>query len=134
MGESFVEILPVTEVKIKQLYDLFFLAFVESVEFCNYKRSKVKEAAKRNVGELFDGGRGIPQIEHCRVAVLPDKKKTLIGACLISKYKYGFKNEILFVHPNYQKQGIGTVLVSGVLNELNEFGEKFFWSEYHICN
>ncbi|MGI8883533.1 MAG: GNAT family N-acetyltransferase [Pyrinomonadaceae bacterium] len=132
--DNLVEVLPVTEVKIEQLYDLFFLAFVESVEFCDYKRSEIKRAAKKNVNKFFEGERGIPQIELCRVAVLPNKKKTLIGACLISKYKYGFKNEILFVQPSHQKQGIGTALVSGVLNDLDKLGENVFWSEYHICN
>lgn len=58
----------------------------------------------------------------------------MIGACLVTKYKYGFKNEILFVDPDCQRKRIGTSMVSAVLNDLYGKCEKNFWSEHHICN
>ncbi len=132
--ETFVEIYPVSKTNDKELSKLFYASFADSVEFCDYTKTEIKERAKRNIEKFFDGERGIPALELSRIAVLPDEKKSLIGACLISKYKYGFKNEILFVRPKFQNKGIGTALVSGVLNDLSKQGEKKFWSEYHICN
>lgn len=128
-----VEISLLTETTVENLIELFFAAFYDSVEFCDYSQEDVKRAAAKNIKKFFDGKRGIPQLDLCRIALSSNKNK-LIGACLISKYKFGFKNEILFVHPNHQRSGIGTALVSIVLNELMKISEKLFWSEYHICN
>ncbi len=125
---------PISKVTVEELIELFYAAFVDSVEFCDYTKAEVRKCAKSNIREFFDGERGIPQLELCRITVLPDEKNNLVGACLISKYKYGFKNEILFVHPGCQNKGIGTGLVSSVLNDLHQRGEKILWSEYLICN
>jgi RimJ/RimL family protein N-acetyltransferase len=129
-----VEIQPISKVTVEELIELFYAAFVDSVEFCDYTKAEVRKRARSNIREFFAGERGIPQLELSQTVVLPGEKNNLIGACLISKYKYGFKNEILFVHPDCQNKGIGTGLVSSVLNDLHQRGEKVFWSEYHICN
>ncbi|MBC7797917.1 MAG: GNAT family N-acetyltransferase, partial [Pyrinomonadaceae bacterium] len=83
---------------------------------------------------FLDGKRGLPQLDLSRVAIIPKRKKPFVAACLVSRYKYGFKNEILFVRPQFQNRGIGTALVSNVINDLREIGETFLWSEYQICN
>lgn len=129
-----VVINPIESATFEELCELFFAAFVESVEFCDYTKTEIRREAQKNVKKFFDGKRGIPSLELSRVAVSPKAKKKLIGACLVAKYKYGYKNEILFVRPKMQKIGVGTALVSAVLNDLTEMGEKVFWSEYHICN
>lgn len=132
-AETFAEIRPIAEVDRRELIELFYVSFVESVEFCDYSKSEIKKLAARNVRLFFDGKRGAPSLELSRCAVLPEDER-LIGACLVSRYTYGYKNEILFVRPEFQKKGVGTALVSGVLNELDAMSEKIFWSEYHICN
>jgi GNAT superfamily N-acetyltransferase len=125
------EILPVSEAGGDDLVELFYGSFVDSVEFCDLSKSQIKKEAKKNVGKFFDGKRGEPRLELCRIAKSEDR---LIGACLISKYKYGYKNEILFVRPGQQRKGLGSALVADVLGALHSKGEKIFWSEHHICN
>lgn len=125
------QIIGVKQVSVKELEELFFDSFVETVEYCDYKRRDVRSAATKNIQKFFDGNRGEPQIELSRTVILEGK---LAGAALITKRKYGFKLEILFVRPQFQNIGIGTALVSTVLNGLCELGEKVFWSEHHACN
>ncbi len=132
--KTFVEILPVSEANSAELSELFFDSFSESVEFCDISEDQMRKRALKNIDNFFKNKRGIAWLELSRIAVLPEEKNKLVGACLISKYKYGFKNEILFVRPKQQNKGIGTALVSNVLNDLSKIGEKTFWSERHICN
>ncbi|MCY7347987.1 MAG: GNAT family N-acetyltransferase [Pyrinomonadaceae bacterium] len=132
--ENSVEIKPASETTIEKLVKLFYESFVDSVEFCNLSKKRIKERAAENVEDYFEGRRGIPVSELSRIAVTPDNKQNLIGACLVSKYKYGYKNEIIFVSPAFQKRGVGTSLAANLLNELHEIGEKVLWSEHHICN
>jgi GNAT superfamily N-acetyltransferase len=106
--KTFAEIQPISVVNFEGLAELFYESFVDSV--------------------------GIPQLDLCRAAILPDEKLKLAGACLVSKYKCGYRNEILFVRPKFQGKGIGTALVTTVLNELETLGEKIFWTEHHICD
>ncbi len=128
---SFVEIKPISEVSFDELCRLFYDSFVESVEYLNRTKPEVKREAKKEIANFFNGKRGIPQLELCKVAVLDEKN---VGACLVSKYKFGYKNEIIFVHPKYQHKNIGSALVADVLNDLDKLNEKVFWSEHHICN
>lgn len=132
--ETIAEIKLLSAIGFDDLCKLFYTAFVNSAEFCDYKKSDVKRSAEKNIRNFYDGRRGIPQLELSRVAFSPKRKKPFVGACLITKYKYGYKNEILFVRPGLQNKGIGTALVSTVLNELHKSGETTLWSEYQICN
>lgn len=133
--ETDFEIKPVKESFSDELIETFYAAFVDSPEYCNYKRRDVKKSAKKNIALFFDGGRGIPQLAFSRAAFVPDQKSKIAGAMLISKYKYGYKDEILFVLPEFQRNGIGTNLAASVINALaTETDEQFFWSEYQICN
>ncbi len=129
--ETAVEIKSLSEAAKKDLVALFYDSFVDSVEYLNRTKSEVRRNAAREIRNFFKGRRGIPQFDLCKIAVF-DKK--IIGACLVSKYSFGFKDEIIFVHPKYQRKNIGNALVSTVLNELEALGEKVFWSEHHICN
>lgn len=129
--ETPAEIKPIYEATITELVGLFYDSFKNSVEYLNRTELEVKRNAAREIRNFFKGKRGIPQFELSKIAVLNDKK---IGACFISKYKFGYKDEIIFVHPNYQRKNIGSALVASVLNDLYDIGEKIFWSEYHICN
>lgn len=125
------EIKPVAETKKIELSALFYESFVDSVEYLGYSKSEVKKESVKEINNFFKGNRGIPQLDLCKITVLENK---LIGACLVSKYKYGFKDEIIFVHPKHQRKGVGNALISHVLNDLHQRGEEFFWSEHHICN
>ncbi len=129
--ESQAEIRPISEASFEELAKLFYDSFVNSVEYYTQTKNEVKKAAQREINNFFNGRRGIPQFDLSKIAVTDSKK---VGASLVSKYKYGFKNEILFVHPKHQGKNIGTALVSSVLNDLDNLGEKIFWSEHHICN
>ena len=132
--KSSVEIKPISETTVEKINKLFYDSFVDSVEFCNQTKRRIKESAVENVNDYFEGNRGIPVAELSRVAFAPNDKRKLVGACLVSKYKYGYKNEIIFVAPEKQNQGIGTHLAANLLNELHKIGEKVLWSEHHICN
>lgn len=132
--ETTIKIRAVTKQDFEQLVGAFYDAFVDTVEYCNRFKRDVKESARRNVRDFFAGERGIPHLNLSKAAVSPRNKNRIVGAALISKYKYGFKNEILFVRPKYQNKRIGTALVSSVLSDLHDKKEKIFWSEYHVCN
>jgi len=132
--EPAIKIRSVSESDYEQLVGAFYDAFVDTVEYCNRVKRDVKESARRNIRDFFDGERGIPNLALSKAAVAPRNKNRIVGAALVSKYKYGYKNEILFVRPKYQNAGIGTTLVTGVLNDLRDKKEKIFWSEYHVCN
>lgn len=129
--ESSAEIKPISEASAKELTELFYDSFVNSVEYLNRTESEVRRNAAREIRNFLKGKRGIPQLEFSKIAVLDGEK---VGACLVSKYKFGYKDEIIFVHPKYQRKRIGSALAASVLNDLDELGEKIFWSEYHICN
>ncbi len=126
-----VEIKPISATTSENLSKLFYSAFVKSIEYIGRTKYSVKKSSIKEIGSFFCSERGIPQLELSKVAFSKDK---LIGACLVSKYKYGFKDEILFVHPKHQRKGVGNALVSSVLNDLHKLGEKIFWSEHHISN
>jgi predicted N-acetyltransferase YhbS len=129
--ETVAEIKPFSEASKRELVELFYDSFVDSVEYVNRTKEEVKKNATREIRNFFGGKRGIPQLELSKIAVLDNRK---VGACLVSKYKFGYKDEIIFVHPKYQRKNIGSALASAVLDDLDELGEKFFWSEHHICN
>jgi hypothetical protein len=101
------EIRPASEATFEDLTKLFYASFVDSVEFCDYPKSEIKKQAEKNVRKFFNGRRGIPQLDLSRVIVVNEPEKQFVGACLISKYKYGYKNEILFVHQKRFRNGIG---------------------------
>jgi len=129
-----IEIKPISETTVEKLIELFYDSFADSVEFCDLPKSQIKKRAAKNVKNYFNGERGIPALELSRIAAVPTDENNLMGASLVSKYKYGYKNEIIFVRPESQNQGVGTTLAANLLNKLNELGERVLWSEYHICN
>ena len=129
--ETIAEIKPICEASERELVNLFYDSFVDSIEYVNRTEEEVKINAAREIRNFFEGKRGIPQLKLSKIAVLDNRK---VGACLVSKYKFGYKDEIIFVHPKYQRKNIGNALAAAVLNDLHELGEKVFWSEHHICN
>lgn len=123
--EPAIKIRSVSESDYEQLVGAFYDAFVDTVEYCNRVKRDVKESAQRNIRDYFDGERGIPDLALSKAAVAPRNKNRIVGAALVSKYKYGYKNEILFVRPKYQNAGIGTALVTSVLNDLQDEKKRF---------
>src|SRR5215203_52442 len=99
------EIKPVSETSAQDLVELFYESFVDSIEYVNGIESDVKRNAAREIRNFFKGKRGVPQPDVCKIAVLDSK---VVGACLVSKYKFGYKDEIIFVHPKYQRKNIGS--------------------------
>lgn len=129
--ETNVEIEPISVAKTGELRKLFYDSFVDSVEYLNQTKRDVKAAAKEEIANFFEGKRGIPQLELCKIAVCDLQK---VGCCLVSKFKFGYKTEIIFVHPNFQRRKIGSALVADVMNALEKLGENLLWSEHFICN
>lgn len=125
------DIVSLEKIKIKNLEKLFFDSFVETVEYCDYARSKVRAAAKKNVQKFFDGERGEPILDLSGAVILENQ---LAGAALIVRKKYGIKLEILFVSPAFQRRGAATALASHALNMLAARSEEYLWSEYRACN
>ena len=129
--ETIAEIKPVSEASKGELVKLFYDSFVDSVEYVNRTEEEVKRNAALEIRNFFEGKRGIPQLKLSKIAVMDNRK---VGACLVSKYKFGYKDEIIFVHPKYQRKNIGNALAAAVLDDLYELGEQVFWSEHNICN
>lgn len=129
--ETAARIVNIEQISVKNLEKLFFDSFVETVEYCDYKRADVKKSAAKNIEKFFSGERGEPVLELSCAAILDDE---LAGAALITKRKYGVKLEILFVQPKFHGKNIATALAATVLNDLSARGVTAFWSEHRACN
>jgi hypothetical protein len=59
---------PITEVSLEALFELFYLAFSDSVEFCDQSEQEVKYAAKTEIDKFFNGKRGLSAGYFLRIA------------------------------------------------------------------
>jgi GNAT superfamily N-acetyltransferase len=127
-------IVPLAETNPEALSRLFYHAFAQTVEYCGHTQKQVRAAAVDAISDFYGGKRGLPQWGLSWVARLPTRRNTLVGACLVSRYTYGFKLEMLFVHPKHQRSNIAAALVARVMDGLNGLGETTLWSERHVAN
>lgn len=110
----------------------FFTAFHDTVEFCGWSEDAVWAHTKMSIAGYFAGQRGNP---HSLSRVILDAANQ-IQACALLVENNAARPELdlLFIHPNQQRQGIARCLVEGIINQLYQQGHSQLFSTYHICN
>jgi len=120
-----------------QLISAYFVAFSDTIEYCDWEPEKIATAAKNDIQDFFSGNRGKP-LPASRVAVAsqPDTGgESVVGAALIIEKADGQPLlDMLFVIPEWQRKGVATALVSTAINELYRTGMKRLESRYLLGN
>lgn len=119
-----------------ELTAAFLEAFVDSVEYCDWKTDKINKAADKAIRSHFSGARGRPHIAS-RVAMAFDRglrRDSIVGAALLTQAPRYPILDLLFVRPAWQRLGIATALMSNAMNELHDLGETLLKSAYHAAN
>jgi GNAT superfamily N-acetyltransferase len=124
---------PVTPADTSQLIEAFTSGFQETIEYCDCSFDQVWAAGESAVATFFAGVRGNPHPVSC-VAVAPTDSSAIRGAALVVQKQDGPFLDMLFIHADYQHQGLGTALVAAVVNSLYRNGESFLGSAYNIGN
>jgi RimJ/RimL family protein N-acetyltransferase len=130
---SLCQLRAVNQADAPHLSAIYFVAFSNTIEYCDWKPEEIQETAREDVHDFFAGKRGKPH-PASRIAVAPDED-SVVGAALIVENEDGTPFlDILFVTPEWQHQGVGTALVSSAINELYQAGVKRLESSYMLGN
>lgn len=117
----------------QEMIEGFYHSFRDSVEFCDWTTKDIRKHAEKNINDYFAGVRGAPLSQS--VMALEPKTQQLIGLALFVVTKKGrYKLDLLFVQPDYQRQGLAAAMVSHVTSQLHKMGVCELYSLYHICN
>ncbi|MBO0614551.1 MAG: hypothetical protein RL122_2447 [Pseudomonadota bacterium] len=116
----------------QEMAETFFDAFHDTVEFCDWNESHVREFAAHSISGYFAGKRGVPY--PASVMALAEDG-SIIGLTLLLTDEAGeVCLDLLCVVPAYQRQKIATSMVASVVNHLAVMGVETLSSAYHICN
>ncbi len=124
---------PVTPDDAAQLIALFFAAFHDTIEFCDWEKKKITAIAKKNIRNFFAGKRGSP-LPASRLAVVPEAPETIVGAALLIEHETGPFLDMLFVAPEWHRHGLATALASEAINTLHAAGVEALRSCYFVGN
>jgi len=124
---------PVTVEDHRELTALFFQAFRDTIEFCDWSIGSIRDTATRSIDAFFDGKRGQPHVSS-RVAVRVSSRRKwehMIGAALIVEPAPGRPMlDMLFVSPRARRRGIASALAGAAMNELQRLGIATLESAY----
>jgi GNAT superfamily N-acetyltransferase len=108
-----------------ELTTLFFQAFRDTIEFCDWSRENIRDAATRSIDAFFDGTRGEPHLSSRVVVRVTSrtKREQIIGAALIVEPELERPVlDVLFVSPRARRRGIASALAGAAMNELQRLG------------
>lgn len=126
---------PVQEADIPLLLPAYLRAFADTIDYCDYSLEQITDAARRNLHTFFSGKRGDP-LPASHVALAPVQEgPTVIGtAHLVMKPRgYPFL-DLLFVVPEWHRQGVAMALVATAMNALHADGQSILKSRYMLGN
>jgi GNAT superfamily N-acetyltransferase len=107
--------------------------FGNSIEFCGWSRSAIAASAVKDIGNYFAGQWGEP-LSASVLALVPGAQQ-LAGLALISRRpKHGAYMDLLYVRPDFQRQGMATAMLNRAIDHLVESGFQTLTSAYHIVN
>jgi GNAT superfamily N-acetyltransferase len=116
----------------QEMAEAFFDAFHDTVEFCDWHDSTIREYANRSISGYFAGKRGVP---HPASVMALAQDGSIIGLALLLTDEAGdVCLDLLCVVPAYQRQEIATCMVATAVNHLAVLGVETLSSAYHICN
>jgi GNAT superfamily N-acetyltransferase len=124
---------PITEDDTPGLVRAFTDGFRDTVEYCDCTGAQVRQAGVDAIRTFFAGRRGTFH-PASRLAVLENRRYLIAGAALIVQKDDGPFLDILFIRRRWQRYGLGTALVSAVMNELADLGEQTLGSAYNVAN
>jgi GNAT superfamily N-acetyltransferase len=117
------------------LIEVYFAAFRGTIEYCDWKSEKVVASANDNIRGFFSGKSGKVLLVSRLAVDVSAGEEHLTGAALAVAQDDGSPLlRLLFVRPEYQRQGLATTLVSAVMNELHKIGVKTLTSRYMLGN
>lgn len=125
-----------TSADAPELTSAFLEAFIDSVEYCDWKAEKISDAADKAIQSHFAGERGKPHLAS-RVAMGFDRERgcdSIVGAALLAHAPRYSILDLLFVRPAWQRRGIATALLTDAMSELHDGGEAILKSAYHSAN
>jgi len=129
---------PVTPEDREQLLAGYLAAFADTVHFLGWKQQKIIEHARQDLDIFFAGKRGAPVLAASQVATAragATQAERVIGAALINQ---GHVDSpllyLLFVLPEYHRQGIGRAMIAAAINQLYADGERILRSQYDLGN
>ncbi len=119
-----------------ELKEVFVACFHDSVEYCDWPAESFQRAVRKNIEGFFAGVRGEP-LSVSVVAVQPAAPagpERIVGAALVVRDAVGPFLDLLFVRPEWQRQGVAAAMVATVVNALLAQGETALGSSYHPAN
>jgi GNAT superfamily N-acetyltransferase len=115
----------------------YLLAFGGTIEYCDWYPEKIVESARESVGRYLSGKRGRPS-PASRVAGVSEpgsQEETLVGAVLLlDAGPDEARLDMLFVVPEWHRQGLATALVGSAINALHADGIGTLESAYVLGN
>lgn len=109
---------------------LFYLAFVDSVEYHDCPRGYIRQRATASLGAFLDEA----SQRWFRAARLIRAGSKVLAGVLIRTCTRGPIVEPLMVRPSHQRQGMATSLMTQVVNHLLEMGATELFSQCHLAN
>ena len=128
--------LPLRDVRTSDediLHAAYAAAFAATSEYWGWNPVDVEQSARTAIAQFFGGDRGAPH-PASRLAVDKSPDGKIAGAVLITQRPSGPFLDLLFVHPQWHRQGVATALVASALCVLAESGADHLTSRYHLAN
>jgi GNAT superfamily N-acetyltransferase len=126
-------LVPVSPDYREQMMAGYFETFSESIEFCGWPAAAIQDSAAKDIGNYFAGKRGEP-LAASVLALAPDSQQLAGLALLIRRSEQGAYMDLLYVRPEFQRQGVATAMLNWAIDALIELGFPTLSSAYHICN
>jgi GNAT superfamily N-acetyltransferase len=120
------------EADSKLLVEGFIASFEGSADFHRSSLHHLSQSAQESIDDFFKGKEGEPD-EASRIA-LCETGTEVIGAALVVRKRHGHDLDLLFVRPEYRRQGIATDLVNAAINDLHDRGIERLTSSYLLAN
>ena len=117
------------------LIDAYLEAFKDTVEYCDWPAEATERSARETIQQFFGGDRGRPHgASRLAVSDEHDEEPCVLGAALVIEGRCGPVLDLLFIRPQWQRQGLATALVSAVLGRLHDEGAQHLTSRYLLAN
>jgi GNAT superfamily N-acetyltransferase len=114
----------------------YLAAFKDTLEYCDWAVEEIAASARAAIQDFFAGKRGKP-LPSSRLAVVSQGgtgHDLVIGAALLVEANEAALLDLLFVIPEWQRQGVATALASATVNDLYHVGVKTLKSRYVLGN